>query len=282
MRIGVHVRRGSNLEEAIRRFAAIGCETIQIFAANPNAWHTSEIKPQVAEELRAVVRELDIHPVVIHTPYLLNLASPDPELQEKSASALADNMHRATVLGAQYVVTHIGSHKGAGVEQGIEQVCRSVSGVLDSVDGNAMLLLENSAGAGNSVGSKFEDLRAILECLSGYHDRLGICLDTAHLWGAGYDISTPEAVERTITEFDTTVGLAHLKVIHMNDTSVELGGKRDRHANIGTGKIGVEGIKALVKHPALSSLVGIIETPPRTRDDDRQDIEILRDLRDRE
>lgn len=279
MRIGVHVRRGTSLEDSIRRFAAIGCETIQLFAANPSAWRASEMNAQVTEGFRSVVAEFDLWPVVVHTQYLLNLASPDPELQGKSAFALADNMLRAHILGAQFVVTHIGSHKGSGSEQGIAQVCRSVSGVLDHSPSGVTLLLENSAGAGNSVGSNFLDLRMILDCLPDYHDRLGICLDTAHLWGAGYDLSSPEAVVETFAAFDTIVGIQHLRLLHTNDTKVELGAKRDRHANIGTGNIGIEGFAAIVNHPALHDIHAIIETPARTIEDDRHDIQILKDLR---
>ncbi len=279
MRIGVHARRGAGLLESVQRFADIGCETIQIFAANPNAWRTSEIKPALAADFRDVVQELDLHPIAIHTPYLLNLASPDPDLWAKSTAALADNMHRGQVMGANFVVTHIGSHKGSGHEQGIEQVCRSVTGVLDQSDPGVILLLENSAGAGNSVGSKFEDLCLILDCMDGYLDRLGICLDTAHLYASGYDLSTPQAVDHTFSEFGRIVGYENLKLLHTNDTRMELGSHRDRHANIGTGNIGILGFEVIVNYPPLHDLAAIIETPARTIADDQHDVQILKDLR---
>lgn len=266
--------------ESVRRCAEIGVEAIQIFAANPNAWRTAAVKPSAAADFRAVVRELDLRPIVIHTPYLLNLASPDPDLWGKSAAALADNMHRGEVMGADFVVTHIGSHKGSGHEQGIEQVCRSVTGVLEQSEAGVTLLLENSAGAGNSVGSRFEDLRLILDCMDGYLDRLGICLDTAHLYGAGYDLSTPEAVDCTFSDFDRLVGYAHLRLLHTNDTRVDLGSHRDRHANIGTGNIGIAGFQAIVNYPPLHDLAAIIETPARAIADDQHDIQILKDLRE--
>ena len=279
MRIGVHARREAGLLDSVRRCAEIGCETIQIFAANPNAWHTAEIRPEVAASFRSVVKELDLRPTVIHTPYLLNLASPDPAIGGKSTAALADNLRRGEVIGADFVVTHIGSHKGSGHEQGIEQVCRSVISVLDQLSTDVVLLLENSAGAGNSVGSMFEGLRKILDCMDGYLDRLGICLDTAHLYGAGYDLSTPDAVDRTFSDFGRIVGYENLKLLHTNDTKVELGSKRDRHANIGTGNIGIAGFEAIMNYPPLHDLAAIIETPARAIDDDQHDVQIMKDLR---
>jgi len=279
MRIGVHVKRGNGLISSVRRAAELGCETIQVFAANPNAWHSPEIAPPVADEFRRTVEESDLRPVFVHTPYLVNLASPDPLIHSKSTAALADSMIRAKLLGANSVVTHIGSHKGAGMEQGIERIRDAVSGVLDRADDDVILLLENSAGAGNSVGSKFEELRAILDSLGGRDDRLGICLDTAHLWGAGYDVSDADAVARTIAGFDSLVGIAWLRLVHLNDTRMGLGSRRDRHANIGTGHIGESGFAAILHHPALDPLAGIIETPANTIEDDARDIAALKRLR---
>lgn len=280
MRIGIHVRRDGDLISSVNRAAMLGCETIQIFAANPSAWRSPAIPPDVADRFRRAVREFDLWPVSIHTPYLLNLASPDDEIHKKSAAALAESMRRADLLGADYVVTHIGSHKGSGMDRGIERIRDAVSGVLDEVGGEAILLLENSAGGGDSVGSKFADLRAILDSLPAYADRLGICLDTAHLWGAGYDISDKKGIDRTVKEFDSVVGLQWLRLMHLNDTHVELGSRRDRHANIGTGHLGGKSFRALLHHPALAPLAGIIETPARTIEDDIPDISILKRLRE--
>lgn len=279
MRIGVHVRRGNGLVASVRRAAELGCETIQVFAANPSAWHSPEIPAQVADDFRRVAEESDLRPVFVHTPYLLNLASPDRAIHAKSSSALADSMRRAGALGAQYVVTHIGSHRGSGREQGIERICEAVITVFDANTSGIMLLLENSAGAGDSVGSKFEDLRAILDCIGDHGGRLGVCLDTAHLWGAGYDISDCEPADRTLGDFDSTVGLDRLRLVHLNDTHVPLGSRRDRHANIGMGNLGERAFAAIVHHPALQPLAGIIETPARTIEDDVRDIQILKGLR---
>jgi deoxyribonuclease IV len=278
MRIGIHISISEGLENTARRAAEIGCETIQIFAANPSAWHSRDIDPNTADLFRGLASDLDLRPVVVHTPYLLNLASPDPNNYGKSAAALADSLRRATLLGAQYVVTHIGSRRGESLEPAVSRICEAISEALDRIAGNVVILLENSAGAGESVGSRFEELRTILDCLEEQHDRLGICLDTAHLWGAGYDISLAKTADHVIAEFDATVGIDRLMLLHLNDTCVPLGSHRDRHANIGTGNIGEAGFAALLHHPALMDLPGIIETPPRA--DNLRDIDVLKRLRD--
>jgi deoxyribonuclease-4 len=215
----------------------------------------------------------------VHTPYLLNLASPDPEIYDKSIAALSEAMRRASLLGAAYVVTHIGSHKGEGVEAGVSRVSNAVSKVLHRSETPVVMLLENSAGAGNSVGSTFEHLRAILDCLQEYEGRLGLCLDSAHLWGAGYPLSDQEEVASTIEDFDAIVGLSWLKLLHLNDTNVELGSHRDRHANVGTGKIGEAGFEAILNYPPLIPLAGIIETPGRPPEAEELDLDILKRLR---
>jgi len=273
MRLGVHMRTAGGLDLTARRAGEIGCEAMQVFASNPNAWNSPRIQPEIAERFRANILEFGIQPVVIHTPYLLNLATPDPDIRAKSIKALIESMTRAQMLGVQFVVTHTGSHKGSGEESGIALICEAVREVLDAGDWTGtMLLLENSAGTGNSVGSTFEQLRAILDCLPNLENRLGICVDTAHAWGAGYDLSSPKAVETTLADFDQIVGFRHIRLMHMNDTNVELG------AHLGTGKIGEPGFTALLHHPALQSLAAIIETP--AREDGLHDLDILKSWRE--
>lgn len=279
MRIGAHQRTGKSLPEAVERAAGIGCEAIQVFAANPSAWRTRMIPDDLAGLFRRLTSQHDIHPVIIHTQYLLNLASPDEVIYAKSADALADSLVRADALGAEFVVTHIGSHRGVGSEAGILRVRDAVRRVLDASVSSAVTLLENSAGGGDLMGSRFEALRAILDGLSEHESRLGICLDTAHLWGAGYDVSNSDAVNTTIAEFDSVVGLERLTLVHMNDSRSALGSRSDRHANIGYGEIGIEGFAALMKHPALAGLTVIIETPANTPEDHARDIAVLKELR---
>ena len=279
MRIGAHMWISRGLAAAARKGAEIGCETIQLFAGSPGSWHSRRIDPEEARDFRRLVEEFDLRPVTVHTQYLLNLASPDPAIHARSTAALGDAMRCAHALGAQYVVTHVGSHRGSGKEQGIEQVREAVSTTLGQLPGKVVLLLENSSGAGDSVGSNFEELHMILDRLGEYGDRLGVCLDTAHLWGAGYDISGPKAVAQTVEGFDSVVGSARLKLVHLNDTRVGLGSRSDRHANIGSGNIGERGFAALLHHPALISLAGIIETPATTIEDDVRNIRLLKRLR---
>ncbi len=279
MRIGAHMRIARGLEEAVNQAGEIGCETIQIFIGSPGAWRSRMIDPGEAEQFKRVAIRHDIHPVFVHTQYLLNLASPDPGIHSKSTEALAQAVDRAAMLGAQYVVTHIGSHRGAGLEFGYTRIRDAVSCALRRNDASVLLLLENSSGAGNSIGRGFAELRAILDSLPDFGDRLGVCLDTAHLWGAGYDISNPDAVAATLEEFDSIVGLGWLELVHLNDTRVELGSRVDRHASIGTGNIGERGFAALIHHPALLGLSGIIETPWKTIEDDAREIATLKRLR---
>ncbi|MBP6963080.1 MAG: deoxyribonuclease IV [Armatimonadetes bacterium] len=281
MRIGAHVRTGKGLDEAVERAGEIGCEALQVFAANPSAWHTRPIPSDIAAAFRSGMTERAMRPAVIHTQYLLNLASPDDEIHGRSVHALADSLVRADVLGAEFVVTHIGSHRGLGEEFGLERVRNAVREALSSVESPAVLLLENAAGAGDLLGGRFEDLRAILQGLSPLDDRLGVCLDTAHLWGAGFDLSDSEGVERTLDQFDGLVGLDRLKVVHLNDSRSALGSRSDRHANIGQGEIGMVGIEAVMRHPAMSGMTIIIETPMKTDDDHARDIALLKEMRSR-
>ena len=259
----MHIKIGGGLGAAAEYAAEIGCETIQIFAGNPNAWNPGKLNLTDAQAFREKTRQSGISPVIVHTQYLVNMAAPDPEIYLKSANSVLEALQRANILGAQYVVTHIGSHKGAGFEQGLELVRRSISASLSHADNDVVLLLENSAGAGGSMGTTFENLHAILASLPEYDQRLGILLDTAHAYAAGYDFSSAEAVDATLGAFDSIVGLDRLKAMHLNDTPSALDSHRDRHANMGAGNIGELGFRALINHPALSDLPGTLETPYR-------------------
>ncbi|MCL6519169.1 MAG: deoxyribonuclease IV [Armatimonadetes bacterium] len=281
MRLGVHMRISEGLEAAARTAAEIGCETIQVFAANPNAWNSPPIEPANGALFRKLTTDFGLHPVAVHTPYLLNLASPDWRIYLASAHVLADHVRRAEAIGANFVVTHIGSHKGSGIEQGIKRVASAISKALNQSTGKTALLLENSAGSGDSIGSKFENLRAILDQLSDCAVKLGICLDTAHLWGAGYDVSNKDEIERTFEAFDSIVGMKHLKLLHLNDTKVELGSRVDRHANIGVGKIGEQGFHALLHYQPLANLAGVIEVPAKSIETDIHDLGVLKRLREK-
>lgn len=276
MRLGVHIRISQGLLKALEQAHEIGCETVQLFSGNPNGWARTKLDPEVAARFRARTAELDIHPVILHTPYLLNLASPSDDTWCKSIGALSDAVNRAVELNADYIVTHIGSHKGEGYEEGVRRICEAVKQALETADGPT-IALELGSGAGYSIGSTFEQIADIFEFLHD-QERVGICIDTAHLWGAGYDISTDEGVDATLGQLDRVVGAEYLKVVHLNDTLKDLGSHGDRHYHIGQGQIGSAGFEAILRHPITRDLPGIIETPGETIEFDRGNLGVLRGL----
>jgi deoxyribonuclease IV len=278
MRLGVHVRLPKGLSSGIAQAERLGCETIQLFAGNPNSWIESPLSPIAVREFLEGRQRLDLHPVILHTAYLLNLAAPNESIYSKSVEALRLALERAKTLDAEYVVTHIGSHGGTGYEEGAGRIASAVSVALDGSPGTAIVLLEGGAGAGNTIGSRFEEMADLLHRLDNHSERVGIALDTAHLWGAGYDISTAAAVDRTLQSFDSSVGLGRLRLIHCNDTKVGLGSHLDRHWHIGEGNIGIDGFRALVNHEALRDLAGILETPMDEPGHDERNLSLLKSL----
>lgn len=273
MRIGRHIPVGANAVKAAAIAQSIGCNAIQIFASNPTGWSPTSGGEEQCLAFAAAARAHNLDPVVLHAPYLINLAAPDEANWDKSVSLLHWTLRRGALLGASYVVFHIGSHKGTGVEAGVARIAAAIERILPETPPEVMLLLENSVGAGNTLGGAFEDLAAVLDRLPQYASRLGVCLDTAHLWGAGHDISTPEAVLDMLRHFDDVVGLERLRVLHLNDTEKGLGSHRDVHTRIGEGVIGLEGLRALLRDPRLASVAVLLETPIRTTDLGKEDWE---------
>lgn len=278
MRLGVHVRIARGLQAAIATAKELGCEAVQLFAGNPNAWRESTLSPRTAEEFRADAAKAGLRPIILHTAYLLNLASPNELIHGRSVNALILAMQRAKLLGAEYVVTHIGSHGGSGYTTGTIRVQKAVLSALAASPGDHCLLLEGGAGAGNTIGSRFEEMAELLD-LIGKSPRVGIALDTAHIWGVGYDISTPAAADRVIAEFDVIVGLSYLKLMHLNDTRMALGSHRDRHWHIGDGRIGLPGFGAIINHEAFHDIAGILETPMDEPGWDSRNINLLKSMR---
>ena len=273
MRLGRHMPTHSNAVKAAELAREIGCNTIQIFASNPTGWRPPAENSKGSIAFAEAARALDLDPVVIHAPYLINLASPDELIWEKSIALLRWTLLRGELLGARYVVFHTGSHRGSGVEVGIARIAEAIRRILPDTSPEVMLLLENDVGAGNSLGYSFEQLRDILDLLPQYYERLGVCIDTAHLWGAGHDISTAESARQVIDNMDATFGINRLKVIHLNDTEMALGSHRDVHSRLGEGIIGEEGLRALLQDPRLAHAVVILETPIKTDEQDREDWE---------
>jgi deoxyribonuclease-4 len=210
-------------------------------------------------------------------PYLPNLSSPKKLLYNKSLKSLVAELDRCDTLGIPYVVTHLGSHLGKGADLGLEKLVRAINEALSLNKSSVMLLLENTAGTKNSMGSSFEDVKKILNRVEK-KSRVGVCFDTAHAYAAGYDLRVPRAVNETITRFDSVLGLELLKVVHLNDSQVGLGSGRDRHEHIGMGYIGEEGFRALLRNQALKELPFILETPIDERRDDVGNIKKVREL----
>ncbi len=263
MLVGFHLSIGNGFVGAVDSAVALGINALQIFSHNPSAWRMKPIDPAAAL-FRDRWRRSPVQYVVVHTMYLINLASPDGELFARSVAALTEEIARAGALGIPQVVTHLGAHMGAGREAGISRIIEGLERVIGSAAfaryPSVRLLLENTAGAGTTMGARFVELGEIISRLSD-PSRIGVCLDTCHAFAAGYELRSPEGLEGTLSELDREVGLERLELVHLNDSVLPLGSRRDRHAHIGCGEIGEQGIAAIVNHPALRDLPFVLETP---------------------
>lgn len=273
----MHVSIIGTIDQAADRAREIGCDTFQMFTRNPRGWKFKKLTPDEVKEFKRKIDSYGLKPVVAHMPYLPNLSSPRKVIYNKSLKSLSAELDRCAALGIPYIVTHLGSHLGKGSEIGLERIVSAVNQTISNDKSDVMLLLENTAGTKNSMGSTFEEIKRILDGLKN-KKRVAVCFDTAHAFAAGYDLRTAEAVNDTIAKFDKTLGLGLLKVIHLNDSKGELGSGRDRHEHIGMGYIGEQGFKALFKHQALTELPFIMETPIDERRDDVGNIRKVREL----
>ncbi len=274
MRIGRHMPTHSKMVKAAELASELGCEAIQVFVSNPTAWRPTAEDPAGCAAFKAATETLALSPVVIHAPYLINLASPDALIWEKSITLLTWTMQRGAQIGASFVVFHTGSHRGSGVEVGIGRIAQGIERVVAESPLSVMLLLENDVGAGNSVGHSFEQLAQVLQLLPAeLAPRVGVCLDTAHLWGAGHDIGNADAAQQVLNHFDEIVGLRRLRVLHLNDTEKALGSHRDVHARLGEGIIGEEGLHTILTDARLDHVAVLLETPILTDDKDKEDWE---------
>lgn len=273
MRLGRHMPLNGRPAKAAEIARQLGCTAIQIFASNPTGWRPTAGDPSSSLAFAQAAQRWGLDPVVIHAPYLINLASPDDVIWEKSVSLLRWTLQRAPLLGATYVVFHTGSHRGSGVEAGIARIAQGIARILPETPLEVMLLLENDVGAGNALGHSFEHLAAILNLLPTHQERLGVCLDTAHLWGAGHDIATAASVQEVLQRVDAIIGLARVRIIHLNDTEMALGSHRDVHARLGEGIIGEEGMRAFLTDPRLQHAVVLLETPIKTDEQGKEDWE---------
>jgi deoxyribonuclease IV len=262
--VGIHLGVGAGLLKAARRARQIGATALQIFTDNPTAWRRRPEPPPRAAEFIDYLRRHDIAPLAVHASYLINLAGHAEPFASQSRAGLAHELQSAPAYGATLVNTHIGSHRGGGREAGLARIIGNVDAVLsDSPDG-VMLVLENSSGGGDNLGSRLEDLAAIQAGVGpSVVNRLGFCLDTAHLWGAGYDISTADGAAAVLDRFEELIGLDRLALVHLNDSRSLLGSRTDRHEHLGAGRIGAEGLAAFLRDPRLkaSGTAFMMETP---------------------
>jgi len=282
-RAGVHMPVGLGLAKVAERSAQIGASTLQIFTDNPTAWRRRERNPDEGVEFRRLLTELDLGPVAIHAPYLVNMAGPIEELFVRSVDLVRHELEGAPDFGARFVNVHCGSHRGAGLEAGI---ARLVEGIEIGLGGHhsrrelPLLVLENSSGGGNTIGVTIEELAMILDAAAvrGIDGRLAICLDVAHLWGAGYDVSDPGEIDRLVERFDRLIGLDRLAMIHLNDSVAARGSRHDHHTHLGDGEIGPVGLAHFLRHPALAEVTYVMEVPDVDRGYDLVNMARLDDL----
>lgn len=279
VRVGCHVSIAGSLDRAVERARERGCDVFQIFTANPRGWAAKDLSPEASAAFSTAVRAAGMEPVVAHMPYLPNLASPKKEGYAQSVGVMIRELDRCAALGIPYLVTHLGSHLGSGASGGRDRLIGGISRALAESRGTVTVLLENTAGTAHSVGGTFEEIREVLDGI-GSPDRLGVCFDTCHAWAAGYDLSGPDAVSETLRDFDNTVGLAELRVVHLNDSHGERGSHLDRHEHIGLGTIGEDGFCALLAHQAVRACPLICETPVDARRGDAENISRVRELAD--
>jgi deoxyribonuclease-4 len=255
--IGAHCSGG--VKSSLDKAADMGADAVQLFTQSPRAWRTPEPDPEVWERFRERRAETGIGPVVCHAIYLVNLAAPDDVIYEKSVATMRSTMEIACGIEADGVVFHVGSHLGSGFEHGLERVLPAMEHVLELCSDRTWLLVENSAGAGGTIGRSIEELAALYERLDR-HPRLGVCLDSCHLFVSGADVTDPDVFDSVLEELDHAIGLDRLRLLHVNDSKAPLGSNRDRHDNIGEGLMG-EGLGVFLGHPKLQGLPAILEVP---------------------
>jgi len=280
MEIGGHVSSSGGIHTAVDRAVAIGAESIQVFTQSPRTWRPTNHDPATFDRFRERRAEEGIGGVLCHALYLCNLAAPKDDVYEKSVAAMRNTMEVACGIGADGVVFHVGSHLGSGIEQGLERVVPAMEQVLELCSDDTWLLMENSAGAGGTIGRSIDELALLFDRLDR-HPRLGICLDSCHLFVSGVDITDPQALDACLDEVDAAFGLDRLRALHVNDSAAPLGSNRDRHANIGEGLLG-ERLGVFLGNPRLQGLPAVLEVAgPDNRGPDANEIRKAKEMRAR-
>lgn len=278
MKFGAHVSIADHLYEAVNRAESIGCDAMQIFPGNPRGWQAGYFKTEEIEEFRRRREAADIGPLAIHLPYLVNLGSPVERVFKASITSIKHSLDKAKLVGGDFLIIHVGSHVGAGRENGLTRITAGLKEILNADFGRTKLLLENTAGAGHTLGSRFEEIAGLIDAL-GKDTRLGVCLDTCHAYAAGYDLGNPVLLDEFMKQFDDLIGCERIGIVHANDCKGVLGDHKDRHEQIGQGAIGLAGFRTILERPEFQEMTFIIETPRPVAGDDMRNIEILRGLR---
>lgn len=277
--LGAHMSIAGGLEKAIERGESIGCTCIQIFTKSNRQWAAKPLTTQEIDLFKQTVKDSSIKPehILCHAGYLINIATPGTALHKQSTESLIVELDRCVRLGIPYLILHPGANKDEAV--GLQTIATTLDLVLEAVPGDTKILLETMAGQGSALCYTFEQIARVIE-LSTHKKRLGVCLDTCHIFAAGYDMRTPQVYEETIKHFDKTIGLARLNAIHCNDSKKGLGSRVDRHADIGSGELGAEAFRLLFNDPRLSNVPKVLETPETTEimDDYKRNIELIKTL----
>jgi deoxyribonuclease-4 len=288
--IGPHLPLGHGMLKAAERAKGIGATAVQIFTDNPTAWRRRPEPPKTLKAFREALKSAGIGPIAIHAPYLINLCGGNEDFWHKSIATVANELYVGSQYGASFVVMHIGSHRGLERQEGIDRMVEGMRHALTAADEQAassndmngglpMLVLENAPGTGDGIGSSIEDIADIIGASAAAGlpmDRLGVCLDTAHLWGAGYDISEADGVDDLVARIDEILGRERVVMLHLNDSRTSVGSRLDRHEHIGAGQLGVTGMSVLLNHPWLKTLPTYLETPGMDTGYDEVNLERVR------
>jgi deoxyribonuclease-4 len=274
MKLGFHVSIAGGFQNVIQRAQKRQCETIQLFTRNPRAWKYNDLDKEDISIFKNDIKTSGIGPVFVHIPYLVNLATPDKSLRKRSLDSLITDLERSAMIDAPFLIMHVGSTQNT--KAGLKRMSRSINRALSRVSNNVTLLLENTAGSGAELGHTFDQLKTIIDRVE-QKERIGVVLDTAHAFAAGYDLQTKAAVARTLTLFDQIIGYEKLFLIHLNDSKAECGSRKDRHWHIGKGKIGL-GIYHILHFSPLQNLPFIMETPRTNLKEDLMNMKKVKKL----
>ncbi len=278
--LGAHMSIEGGLHKAFERVSLVKGKSLQIFSKNQRQWRAPALSVSEIKQFREAWQLWGKGPVAVHDSYLINLANPDTKKANRAVNSFADEIMRAGQLDIPYLIMHPGSHVGVGCEKGLAQLTANLDRAFKQAETakSVMVLLETTAGQGTGLGSCFEELAHVINH-SDYSDRLGVCFDTCHAFAAGYDISTKAGYKKTFAEFETIIGLKHLKYFHLNDSKKELGSRVDRHAHIGKGEIGLEGFRLLMNDPRFAHHPMVLETPKeKDLKEDMENLKLLRSL----